>query len=387
MDYDKLGTFASCALDEKVCRAMSSEGSQRKAAKAVGISQSYLNERLSRLKSYAATRGYSPDTGLHDLQAPNQLLHGVSTLYDDAGAVKARWVKTRQDQQQTLEAARAMVEEMSQLVTPEEPNRELQVRCDKDLLNLYVLTDAHLGMYAHHEEGGNNWDLKIAEATIDSAFDYLVTNTPEASTAILLNLGDLLHSDSIWPVTPTNHHVLDQDSRQHRVIRTAIRVIRRTMQSLLSYHDRVVLVNAQGNHDMVSALWMQSAFGVLYENEPRAEVVQSPLPYYANVHGKNLLTFTHGHKKRGKELADLVCGQFRHLMAGTTHTSIHTGHLHTQSIIETPTATIECHPTLAARDSYSAHGGWLSRRGMQAIVYHVEDLEIARCVYRPTPSK
>jgi hypothetical protein len=383
MDYSKLVTFSSCDLDGKICKALESEGSQRKAAKLLGISQSYLCDRLSTLKRYAASHGYSPETGLDNLQPPNQLLSGVSTLYGEDGSVKARWVKTRTEYMEAMEAAKAMISEMCQAV-PHEPPRDLLIHTDADLLNLYVLTDAHLGMYAHHEEGGSNWDLKIAESTINASFDHLIENTPAASHAILLNLGDLLHSDSTLPVTPTSHHVLDQDSRQHRVIKTAIRVIRRTMASLLETHNKVTLVNAQGNHDMVSALWMQAAFQALYEEESRAEIVVSPLPYYAHVHGDCLLAFTHGHKKRGRSLADLICGQFRDLIGATKHTYIHTGHLHSQELIETPTATIEQHPTLAARDSFSSHGGFLSKRGMQAITYSKTRLEIARSVFRPS---
>jgi len=382
MDFQKLSTFACCELDTKICEALSKGLSQRQAAKEIGVSQSYLCERLGRLREFAATRCYSPDEGLTELQPHNQLLNGVSTLYGEDGAVKARWVKTKADQRAALEAAKAMVAEMSASI-PRMPAVDQVIETDGDLLNLYVLTDAHFGMYAHHEEGGENWDLKIAEQEVFRGFSYLVDNTPCAGTAILCNLGDLLHSDSMLPVTPTSQHVLDQDSRQHRVIKVAIRTIRHVMNVLLETHEKVVLINAQGNHDLVSALWLQAAFDVLYENEPRVEVVVSPLPYYAYVHGKNLLAFTHGHKKRGRSLADLISGQFRHLIGQTAHTYIHTGHLHTQELIETPTSTIEQHPTIAARDSHTSHGGWLSKRGMQAIVYHKEHLEIARSFYRP----
>ncbi len=282
-----------------------------------------------------------------------------------------------------IAAAKAMIDEMNKSLTPVSPTPPPKTILQSDLLNFYVLTDAHLGMYAHHEEGGDNWDIKIAESTIGSAFDYLIDNTPYAETAVLLNLGDLLHSDGILPVTPTHHHVLDQDSRQHRVIRTAIRVIKSTVEKLLKSHKKVILINAQGNHDLSSALWMQASFNVLYENEPRVEVVVSPLPYYALQHGKCLIAATHGHKKRGRELADLISGQFRHLIGSTSHTYIHTGHLHQQELVETPTSTIEQHPTLAARDSHASHGGWLSKRGMQAIVYHKEHMEISRCTFRP----
>ena len=58
MDYKKLAEFASTDLDRRICEAMESEGSQRKAARLLGMAQSYLCERLGKLRS--ATESPSP---------------------------------------------------------------------------------------------------------------------------------------------------------------------------------------------------------------------------------------------------------------------------------------------------------------------------------------
>lgn len=386
MDYKKLEAFAVDDRDVAICRAMEELGSQRKAAKSVGMSQSYLNERLKRIKKDAALHGYEPDRGLDNLQPSGQILSGISTLYDESGNVTCRWVKTKAEHDEVIASMKAIVDEMCRTIKPESPVDDPRVDFKNELMNLYVLTDAHLGMYAHREEGGENWDLKIAESSVNSAFDYMIANTPCSEVGLLCNLGDLLHSDGLLPVTPTSHNVLDQDSRFYRVIRTAIRVLRATVKKLLGKHKKVVMLNCQGNHDLASSLWLQEAFCALYEDEPRVEVVVSPLPYYAVQHGDCLLAFAHGNKKRGRELADLVTGQFRDLVGKTKHTYIHTGHLHQQELVETPSATVEQHPTIAARDSHASHGGWLSKRGMQSIIYHKEHLEISRCMFRPKAS-
>lgn len=383
MDFEKLKAFAFTKTQEDTLQAMIDFGSQRKAAKALSMSQSALNERLRNIKAEAARRGYVPDIGMDAMQPEGQLLSGVSTLYNGDGEVVSRWVKMKADHEEIVASAKAMIDEMCKDIPKAPPVKQVKKLVNHDLLNLFVLTDAHLGMYAHHEEGGANWDLKIAETTVNSAFEYLITHTPSAETAVLCNLGDLLHSDGIFPVTPTSHHVLDQDSRYHRVIRAAIRCIRATMKRLLETHKNVVLLNCQGNHDLSSALWLQESFSAMYEQEERADVIVSPLPYYAIEHGDCALGFAHGHKKKGQSLADLFTGQFRDLIGRTKHTFIHTGHLHQQELIETPSSTIEQHPTLAARDSHASGGGWLSKRGMNGIVYHKKHFEIARSTYRP----
>lgn len=85
MDFEKLEKFACCELDVKICKLLSKGLSQREAAKEIEMSQSYLCERLGKLKEFAATRCYAPEEGLTELQPFNQILSGVSTLYDELG--------------------------------------------------------------------------------------------------------------------------------------------------------------------------------------------------------------------------------------------------------------------------------------------------------------
>ena len=61
----------------------------------------------------------------------------------------------------------------------------LQSQDAKALANLYVLTDAHVGMLAWEREGGANWDLKIAERTIYDCFMLMLDSAPEAATGII----------------------------------------------------------------------------------------------------------------------------------------------------------------------------------------------------------
>ena len=48
---------------------------------------------------------------------------------------------------------------------------------------------------------------------------------------------------------------------------------------LLQKHERVVLIMAEGNHDMASSAWLREVFSTFYESEPRITVDTSPYPY------------------------------------------------------------------------------------------------------------
>ena len=49
---------------------------------------------------------------------------------------------------------------------------------------------------------------------------------------------------------------------------------------------------AEGNHDPASSIWLRALFGALYENEPRVEVIDSPLPCYVHQHGQTMIACT-----------------------------------------------------------------------------------------------
>ena len=116
----------------------------------------------------------------------------------------------------------------------------------------------------------------------------------------------------------------------------------------------------------------------MFEDNPRVEIIVSPLPYYAYQHGEVMLGFHHGHKKNVKGMPDTFAGQFREMYGKTKQTYLHCGHLHNRHLEEFSSAIVERHSTVSSRDAHASHGGWNSQRSMQAITYHKERLECGR---------
>jgi predicted phosphodiesterase len=69
MDYLKLAKTAQSDLDKNICKAMHEEGTQRKAARRLGMAQSYLCERLQKLRS-----GPSAEAKVKEERARNKIL-------------------------------------------------------------------------------------------------------------------------------------------------------------------------------------------------------------------------------------------------------------------------------------------------------------------------
>ena len=66
------------------------------------------------------------------------------------------------------------------------------------------------------------------------------------------------------------------------------------------------------------------------------------------------------------------------------HRHFFTGHIHHRSAQEVGGVEWESFQTLAAKDAYSTAQGYISNRGMKAIVFHQERGEIARNSVRVT---
>lgn len=330
----------------------------------------------------AALHGMAPDADMvHPVPAPF-VVKGVSTYYDKEGNRAGQWVKTQLDQQAAHAAMLAAVEALAVSLPRAKPAPRPKRTLGK-LCTLYTLTDCHVGMRAWAPETGADWDLDIAEQTLTAAIDFLVHASPPAATGIINQLGDWLHFDSLAPVTPTSGHLLDADSRYSKVVAVATRILRRVIDAALKKHRRVVVVMAEGNHDMASSVWLRHLFGLLYEDEPRVSVMDSELPYYVHVHGNTLLAFHHGHLKKNGELPLLIAAQFAREWGATSKRYCHTGHRHHVEEKEHSGMTVVQHATIAARDAYAARGGWIAERKIKAITYHAEFGETSTVTVTP----
>ncbi|MBB3004378.1 hypothetical protein FHX57_006760 [Paraburkholderia tropica] len=350
------------------------------AAAAVGVHHSVLIRALDRLEQRATKIGWSPAHDMTHTVPDGFIVKGVSTYYDDEGKPRGQWVKSSVDrdrQEEILrEAFAAMAETLPRVHAARGPSK-----VDDALCNLYTFTDSHVGALAWHREGGHDWDLKIAEQTLVAAFAHMVQAAPSAKVGFINQLGDFLHSDGsngLMPVTPMHGHILDQDGRYAKVVATAIRVLRRIVDFALEKHEQVVVLLAEGNHDISSSIWLRAMFSALYENEPRVTVIQSELPYYVYQHGKTMLAFHHGHLRKNQDLPLLFAAQFPKVWGETTKRYCHTGHRHHVEEKEHSGFTVIQHPTLAARDAYAARGGWLSERSATAITYHEKFGQVSR---------
>jgi len=356
-------------------QALEKAGNQRDAAKLAGCARAGIQRAIHSVTKKAAQHGFAPEHGLRYPVPIGYTVSGVSSLVDtQTGDTKLQWIKTKADdearEQALQEAIQAMAEDIPRVKAVAAPKVSLE-----ELVNLYVLTDFHWAALAWHREGGSDWDLDIAEKVLLNGFSQMMAQSPDSETCIIGQLGDFIHTDypGFKSQTPLSGHDLDTDGRPHKVIGGAIRVTKMLINMALIKHKKVVVLLAEGNHDGMGSVWLQHCFAAMYENEPRVEVICTPLPYYCYEHGETMLAFHHGHLRKPTALTGVFAAQFAPTWGRTRYRYGHCGHLHHKVVIserEDAGMTITQHRSLTAKDAYSARGGYSAERKTECLTYH-----------------
>ena len=381
-EYRKLLDFCKTDTQRSTIQALIDSSSITQAAQSLSVAKRTVERTLARVRRYAANQGFAPENHLHHPAPPQTAWAGSSVLIDDEGNAKLTWLKTKPSHDAQFEAMKEAVEALKDEIPASTPTPH-ETPTDDDLASLYVISDYHLGMLSWPEETGDDWNTDIAEEMLYAWFEKAIESAPDSKVGIFAQLGDFLHFDGLEAVTPTSGHILDTDSRFQLITRVAIRALRRITQRLLEKHEKVHLIMATGNHDLSSAAWMREMLAAFYENEPRVSVDTNADSYYSYQHGDTSLFFHHGHKRKPGNVAEVFVAKYRDLFGSTKHSYAHMGHLHHDHLNENGLMTVEQHRTLAAKDAYASHGGWISGRGAKVITYHKKYGEVARATISP----
>lgn len=372
----KLLQFATPAQAQYI-EAVNEHGSGRKAAQALGVAKSAINAAITRVKKVAAMSGYSPEHDLVHPIAPGQVLRGASTYYNKDGKPTAQWVKTRTDDaafaDMMREFAIGLAEEVKGLAKITLP----PTYSDDDLMCVVPMGDPHFGMHAWWQDAGDDFDLKKAEDLTCGAIDRLIAAAPNASTALLLNLGDMFHADNQKNQSQSGHQ-LDVDGRWAKVQQVGLRAMIYCIQRMLEKFGKVVFRINRGNHDGHSSYALALMISCYFHHEPRVEVDLSPSTAWYYQFGKVLIGSTHGDTMKGQDLVSIMAADRPKEWGETAHRYWYVGHVHHQDLKEYRGGIVEYFRTLAARDAWHAGQGYRPGRDMRLIVMHKVHGEIER---------
>ncbi len=358
-------------------------GAGRKITKVSTTLDKHGNPNSYAIQERAQTKG--EDEFAHPLDK----IKRVSTLRGADGSITAQWEITENEKERTKEAFDQIIEGFKEEIPRTLPQEPLHLNHLTHLHNNYVLSDAHIGALAWKPESGADWDLKIAEEMLTKAMSAMISQSPRARTCTVALLGDWMHYDKLEAVTTLSGNILDSDGRQPKMNKIAIRVARNVVTQALGAHEKVELLVAEGNHDIIAANWLRELFIVAFENEPRVNVIDESRPYYASMHGDVLHCWHHGHLKgapqikQAEQLVALFADEYRDLWGRAKKVYVNTGHLHFQTVSEPRGARVMQHPTLATRDSWAARRGYGSMREARGSTYHAKYGAVSEAIVSP----
>lgn len=310
---------------------------------------------------------FQPNEGIPD----GHYIRGKSTLRDATGAVVMEWTKTSVSEQHYREALLVALSDPLTWLREQSAPIAAPAHADDDLLTVYGIGDAHLGMQAWWEETGENFDLEIAIRDLHAAIDTLVSLAPPSKRAIVLSVGDLVHFDNESKTTTAGTRQ-DADTRWSKVMRAAISTGRHCTDRALTKHELVDDYFLSGNHDRHTSMAISLALDAFYSADPRVTVSTSPNPFQFIRFGKVLLGLTHGDEAKADKLPSIMACDRAADWGETLHREWLTGHVHHLSTKEYPGCVVKTLRTLATSDRWHHGSGYRSGHEMVAMTYHRE---------------
>lgn len=309
------------------------------------------------------------------VEPEGHFVKGVSALVDAEGRTIQKWVKTGLnaggvDFLETIKSAFAD-SAIPTLPAPRAFN-------SGDLLAVYPIVDLHLGLYAWAPEVGADYDLNIASAILKECVRNLVARSANASTALVLDMGDYFHADSSRNQTAKSGNPLDVDGRRGKIAQAGVELTAEVIDLALQKHDRVIYRKLPGNHDEESSPMLAIALSMRYRNNPRVTCLVEHSRHFMYQHGEVMIAATHGDMLKMGGMSGFMAANWPKVWGATEHRYAYTGHVHHDSVKSGNGVRAESFNTLAAKDAWHAASGYVSARSAVSITMHKTEGEIDR---------
>ena len=244
-------------------------------------------------------------------------------------------------------------------------------------MNIIPLFDVHLGLLAHKEISGEDYDLEIAADRVRQGVADLLNRFKPAERGIVINGGDFTHQTDDLNRTRRSNHVLDVASRNLLTVRKAIEVISHVIEMTLGTHQTVEYYSVPGNHDPQNWETILLALAERYRNEPRVLIDTTFREFSVIEHQKVALFVHHGDKRLPKDLAMFCAAEYPVIWGRTEYRLVLTGHQHHLKADEFPGIYWMQLPPVTVRDHYAASSGYASKAALIGLTFDKQG-EISR---------
>ena len=249
---------------------------------------------------------------------------------------------------------------------------------EEDLLTVYPIADAHVGMLAWGKETGEDYDTKKGADRIKDWIGRAVMSSPPSKRALIIDVGDLTHADDQTNQTPASKHQLDVDTRHYRTLDATITALVAATYSALQKHQEVMVSILPGNHNPTSYMAVLFALAEHFRQNERVTVFKQPGQFFVYEFGRCLIAAHHGHGGKPERMVMFIADEHSEMWGRTKHRFLWTGHLHHMKAADIGGVQWEQLRALTARDAYAVSNAYVARSQLQAVTLHREFGEVQR---------
>ena len=358
--------YCNTELQKQCARAVEDHGSERAAAKALGVSRDTLRGSLRsprhRMRKAAedARQGYSPEHGLNMSPMEGYYMPNATVQYNPkTGEVERAWPRYREDTTEAHNAALAFLEDL-----PRIPDQPFTLdNFDTDVIPWYQIGDGHLGMLANKSETRQDFDLGTAVEELMVAMATLIDETRPTERCVIQDCGDMAHFENAKKETERGGHALDTSCSLPELIRARRKVMRFIIERALTKSKYVDIIINQGNHSRSMDWAMADTLAAVYEDSERVTVLDNDSIFIPYRMGNTFVMCTHTDKLKPTAAAGVMANMFSHDWGETRYHYIDGGHVHhKQSEKELNGATYQSWNQLAPNDKHAHDAGYGSRQ-------------------------
>jgi len=371
--------FDITARQQEAMELYDKHRSYRAAAREMGISAAAFRRLTVRAQAQInKTKGLPP----------GQDLKGVSFLRDcrhEDNDKIVEWVKSDKIRMALDETAQEIIEGLRKQIPRIKKTKKPKLKkIVEDRMNGFVFGDSHINMLAWNKECPlGDWDIDIALARHLDAMNDLILRAPPAKIGFLATMGDLLHHDSIKPLTTEGTQV-DTDGRLGKGYDSAITMLRGMLDIMLQIHEHVYYICVRGNHCKTLELILAKTIAIAYENEPRLTVLDNTCEHMLFEWEQNCLVFTHGDKMNDQKKADIVVSMFKQAHGRAAHSHLLSGHLHREAQVRVSGVLVETFAALPMPDAWHTAAGFVtSDQSATVLSYHKQGGITERTTHHP----
>jgi len=211
--------------------------------------------------------------------------------------------------------------------SPVYPKIEYISHKDKMLYEI-DMPDIHFGRLTWHEESGEDYDIKIADACVSGVLEKLLSHVKNYSPSkILLPInGDYFNVDNKMNVT-SHGTPQNEDTRYQKTFRKGRELLVKVIDSCCVYAPVDVLI-IKGNHDEEKSFYVGDALECWYHNNPNVKIDNGAMSRKYYSYGRLLLGFTHGYHEKLDKLPLIMAMEVPDLWGKSSYREIHTGDKH-----------------------------------------------------------